>query len=122
MTTHVPTSLGRGLSLLVPVTIDTGPTRNHHRRSPARRHVPHKDCLGVVATQLPLGLSSEGSFGSHPLMPCQPSDFDGPVFLDEEVIRTTPASSSSARCMAALGVREQQQYSLAAFPIQLPPQ
>lgn len=40
--------------------------------------------MGMDAAKTPLGLSSEGSFGSHPVIPFLPCDTEIMVFIDDE--------------------------------------
>ena len=105
-----PLSRGLGLSLLVPISIDTdalGTFTGEIPREGAPGEVARRKArLGMEATRLPLGLASEGSFGPHPLMPFLPSDFELLVFLDDEEgftvseqIVTSETNYAQARCV-----------------------
>lgn len=83
-----PLRRGLGLSLLVPTGIETDMlgtfTGEIPREGTPAEVVRRKARLGMAATQLPIGLASEGSFGPHPMIPFLPSDFEMLVFVDDE--------------------------------------
>jgi len=83
----LPFRWGAGLSLRVPEALDTDLlgtfTGEIERTGTPGEVVRRKARLGMAATNLPLGLASEGSFGPHPLLPFVPSGFELLVFVDD---------------------------------------
>ena len=104
-----PLSRGLGLSLLVPLSVDTDAlgtfTGEIPREGSPAEVVRRKARLGMTAARLPLGLASEGSFGPHPIMPFLPTDFEVLVFVDDEEgftvseqVVTTDTNYAQERC------------------------
>ena len=107
-----PLSRGLGLSLLVPLSVDTDTlgtfTGEIPREGTPAEVVRRKARLGMAATRLPFGLASVVSFCPHPLMPFLPSDFEVLVFVDDEEgftvsveIVTVETNYGQARCANA---------------------
>lgn len=83
-----PLTRALGLSLLVPLSVDTdllGTFTGEISREGTPRHVAiRKAREGMAATGLPLGLGNEGSFGPHPAISFLPCDREILVFIDDE--------------------------------------
>lgn len=83
-----PLSRALGLSLLVPLSVDTdllGTFTGEISRENTPRHVAiRKAREGMAATGLPLGLGNEGSFGPHSAISFLPCDHEILAFIDDE--------------------------------------
>ena len=82
-----PFRRGAGLTLSVPDGLDTDLlgtfTGEIPRAGTPGEVVRRKARLGMAATNLELGLASEGSFGPHPVLPFLPSDYEVLAFVDD---------------------------------------
>ena len=83
-----PFRFALGLDVLTPNGLDTDALGTFTGEVP-REGTPQEVCerkarQGMKATGLPLGLSSEGSFGPHPFVPFIPAGVEFMTFVDDE--------------------------------------
>lgn len=84
-----PLQAALGLTVTVADTIDTDLlgtfTGEVDRDGTPREVAVRKARLGMVASGIPLGLASEGSFGPHPFIPFLASNFEILAFVDNDI-------------------------------------
>lgn len=100
---------GAGLSLKVPVDLDTDSlgtfTGDVPRPAPMRETARMKALMGMKAAGLTLGIASEGSFGPHPALPFAAAGHEMMLFIDaEQGLEIAEAQMSENTNFAALDI------------------